>query len=226
MNKQLASLAAAVLLSASSLVPALATDVRLQATREKFATNCQWVPDSRHPGTHRLRMLSFAPFFPIGEKAAFVAKIGDAGARLQSFSFEIHYTSQLSRHVAPSVVLEIRDPNNKPEYRRVELRDLDRKSAPGNRELITFDLAQKYRRPVTVSQIAIGGNEQVISGNPHTMDCSICDFRAFDANGVRLTNTTDLDPKVINKRENPLLLPGHNLGSSRPGPVGAIASSQ
>jgi hypothetical protein len=49
----------------------------------------------------------------------------------------------------------------------------------------------------------------------YTMDCSVSNFQAVEANGTPLTNTIDLKVRVLNRDEERLLLPGQQLGEIR-----------
>ena len=213
MNSLLKFLTPSILLCASSIVPALASVARLQAIHENHGNRCTWLQDTRNPGTQRVRMISYVFMFGAGWKAALTVSPNDTATPLKKISYEVSYTSQANRHVAPSVVIETRDAQNKPVFTRFDVGDMDRRAAPGNRQLVTLDLISKFGHPVKVHKIAIGGNEQVITGNCYVMDCSICNFKAIDANDKQLSNTINLDVKTVARDSEAILLPNQDLGT-------------
>jgi hypothetical protein len=133
---------------------------------------------------------------------AVVPNFGKDGARLNKFSFEVHFTPQTHINVRPAASVEYDDGSGKLKYLMLKWDDFEREGRDGDRTRLTYDFKTKQGNPLKVRRIAIGGSEKHIPGKVlpgvAVPDFTIARFVAEDGSSGILSNNHILD---IGERE-------------------------
>jgi hypothetical protein len=171
----------------------------IHATIERSGTRAEWINNGS-----ACRLISFIPLKLAGQKAAVVidtlSRNGNAIA-LKQIKFNIHYNSQISKHVDPDVVLQVEDDAGNRSEQRYTKKDI---KTDGETWTLKFDQPKKIRH------VFVGG-QQLEYRKEHSNLMGALDFTFSGFSGDFADSNQPMhgdiktSVRVINPGEDPLL---------------------